>query len=123
MSITNQFRFIGNVVKDPEIKDVKDDKKVANVTIAVNKVKKEEKADFFRITLFGKSAELASQYVKKGQKIAVDGRIVNTTWEKDGETKYGTDYYGSGFEIVNWGKDESFKQESEPLPSDESVPF
>jgi single-strand DNA-binding protein len=83
--------LVGNLTRDPEIRHAGNGTVVANINIAVNKAFKREggpDADFFRITAFGKTAELAERYLSKGKKISVEGRIENNNYEKEGKTVY-----------------------------------
>ena len=54
-------------------------------TLAVNRMKKEDGADFISCTAFGKTAELIAEYVKKGHQLGVQGRLQQDTYEKDGQ--------------------------------------
>jgi single-strand DNA-binding protein len=83
--------LVGNLTRDPEIRHAGNGTVVASINIAVNKAFKREggpDADFFRITAFGKTAELAERYLSKGKKISVEGRIENNNYEKEGKTVY-----------------------------------
>jgi single-strand DNA-binding protein len=83
--------LVGNLTRDPEIRHAGNGTVVASINIAVNKAFKKEggpDADFFRITAFGKTAELAERYLSKGKKISVEGRIENNNYEKEGKTVY-----------------------------------
>jgi single-strand DNA-binding protein len=64
---------------------------VANINIAVNRFNSKDggpDADFFRVTVFGKQAELAERYLSKGRKVGIEGRIQNDNYEKEGQTIY-----------------------------------
>lgn len=94
----NKFIFLGRVSRDVETKVVKNDKKIATFSIAVNRnyvdnMTGERPTDFFNITAYDKIAEFCSKYVNKGRQYLIEGRIQNRTWEdQDGQKKYATDY-------------------------------
>ena len=76
----NVVTLIGNLATDVELRDVGDDRQVANFVLAVDRPGKDE-ADFVRITTWNKQAEICAQYLAKGRKVAVDGRLRSSSWE------------------------------------------
>lgn len=86
--------FIGRLIKDVEVR-VAGNTKVGRYTLAVDRDYKkdgEQTADFIPCVVFGKSAEFAEKYLKKGMKVAVSGRIQTGSYKnKDGQTVYTTD--------------------------------
>jgi single-strand DNA-binding protein len=92
MASLNQCNFIGNVGRDPEIRFTQDGKAIANFSIAVTeKWSGNEKTEWVRCVAFGKTAEVISDYVKKGTPLFITGRMQNRQWEKDGVTRYTTE--------------------------------
>lgn len=93
----NSVNLLGRLTKDPETYEpkTKDGVLIAKFTLAVNR--DAENADFIRITTFGKTAETVAKYLKKGVMIAVSGRIVTGSYEKDGATVYTTDVVADRF--------------------------
>lgn len=87
----NLILLTGNLTKDPDIKR-KGENVVANLSIAVSRSYAKDgqtDTDFFRITAFGKQAELAERYLSKGKKIAIEGRIQNDNYENsEGQKVY-----------------------------------
>lgn len=81
----NSVQFIGRLTKDPETRVTADQKSIAKFSLAVDRRFKKGEADFFNFTTFGKTAEFAEKYLKKGMKIAVVGRAQQETWQKDGK--------------------------------------
>lgn len=73
----NQVILMGRLTKDPEVRRTPDGKAVGNYTLAVDRkyAKADQKADFIRCVVWEKKAEFAEQYLHKGTKIAVTGRI------------------------------------------------
>lgn len=85
--VNNQVTIIGTVTKDAQIFEGKEDaqEKVAHFSLAVDKLRGGERsADFFRFTAFGKQADVAEQYVKKGMRLAVEGHLTTGGYDKDG---------------------------------------
>lgn len=83
----------GNVTKEPQITMSKAGKPIANITIAVRqdfKTAGEYKSDFFNCVAFGYTAEYIGNYVQKGNKVLICGRLQNESWEKDGVKHYAT---------------------------------
>ena len=88
----NRVDLIGRLTRDPEVTN--GSTQIAKYTLAVDrKFKKEGQpdTDFISIVAFGKSAEFAGKYFKKGMKVAVIGRIQTGSYEKDGKKIYTTD--------------------------------
>lgn len=75
----NQAVLVGRIVKDPEIKDVDNDKKVCQITVAVNRPFKNAEGvyetDFIPCTLWNGIAENSAEYLKKGDMVGIKGRI------------------------------------------------
>ena len=90
----NKCIIMGRLVADPEYSE-RGETKIARYTLAVDRRFTEKdgtrKADFLRIVTFGKAAEFTRQYLNKGMKILVTGRIQSSSYEKDGHTFYATD--------------------------------
>jgi single-strand DNA-binding protein len=87
----NQFTIIGNVTSDIEIKALQTGMKIANFSVAVSDGKNKEgkeKTNFFNCTAFDKTATVLENYVKKGHKLCVMGKMEHQTYiNKDGKTQ------------------------------------
>lgn len=80
----NTIHLTGRCVRDAEIRETKSGEQIANVSIAVNGYKRDDEATFFTLTLFAKKAAVA-QYLKKGTRVAVNGRLKQRKYpKKDG---------------------------------------
>lgn len=84
----NKLEMLGRLTKDVEVRYTKEQKMVVKFSIAVSR-RINDQADFFDITAFGKTAEFISKYFKKGQQVALIGRLQNNNYEKDGKKHYG----------------------------------
>jgi len=95
MSSANRVFLIGNVGKDPDTKFTPDGLFILKFSVATNeKVKKGDeyidKTDWHNIVMFGNYAEKVSEYIHKGNKVWVEGRISNNTYEDEMGTKHYT---------------------------------
>lgn len=99
MASLNKCSFIGNLARDPDTKYLPSGDAVAAITIGVSESwkdkatgEKKELTEWVRITFFGKLAEIASQYLKKGSQVYVEGSLRTRKYtDKDGVEKYATD--------------------------------
>lgn len=92
----NKVLLIGRLVKDPDVRysQGQEPMAIARYTLAVDRaIKKdrEQTADFISCVAFGKNGEFAEKYLRKGTKIAIEGRIQTGSYEKDGHKVYTTD--------------------------------
>ena len=77
----NNVTLIGNLATEIDLRDLGDDKKVANFVLAVDRPGQDAGADFVRIAVWNRQAETCAQYLTKGQRVAVDGRLRSRSWE------------------------------------------
>lgn len=97
MRSLNQVQLIGNLTRDPEVKYIPSGDPVANFSIATNREwtdsngEKQEAADFHNVVAWRKLAEVCGQYLKKGNKVYISGRLQTRSWEKDGVKRYATE--------------------------------
>ena len=95
----NKVILLGNLGKDPEVKYMPNGNAVANITLATSETwndkssgEKKEKTEWHRVVFFGKLAEIVGQYLKKGSKIYIEGKLQTRKWQgQDGQDKYTTE--------------------------------
>lgn len=94
----NKVILIGNAGGDPEVRYLPNGNAVANVTIATSDSWKDkqtgqmqERTEWHRVVFFGRIAEVVGEYVKKGSKLYIEGRLQTREWEKDGIKRYTTE--------------------------------
>ena len=93
----NKVMLIGNVGSDPEIRATSGGARVAKLSLATNRSwsdrsgQQQEKTEWHRLTFFGRLVDIVEQYVKKGDRLYVEGRIEYSQTEGDGGPKYWTD--------------------------------
>jgi single-strand DNA-binding protein len=79
----NNVSLVGNLATDVDLREVADDKKVASFLLALNGRGKDAEADFVRISVWDRQAELCVEYLAKGQKVGVEGRLRSSSWTDD----------------------------------------
>ena len=120
MASLNKVHIIGHLGKDPELTYSKSGMAFAKFSIATSERKKndagewEEKTDWHNITLFGKTAEAAGQYLAKGKQVYIEGRISYNSWEKDGVKQYFTNILGSRMVMLGSKGDSQPAQQQPP---------
>jgi len=152
----NRVQLIGNLGKDPEIKYTPQGTPVAKLTIATNERYKDkggewqDRTEWHNVVLWQRLAEIAGEYLKKGGKVFVEGRLQTRSWDdkQTGQKKYMTEIvandlillggrgeggggdYSGGSRSSSAGGSNNFDQrapEPEPTPSgpitDEDIPF
>lgn len=93
MANLNQVQIIGNITRDIEVKYLQSGMAVCELGLAVNDKYKNkqgemiEKVTFIDVTLWGRTAEVASEYLHKGSSVYIGGRLDLETWEKDGQKR------------------------------------
>lgn len=107
MASVNKVILMGNLGRDPEVRYLPSGDPVANITIATSSRYKSktgemvEETEWHRVTFFGRLAEIASQYLKKGRPVYVEGRIKTRKYtDKDGVEKYATDIIASEMQLL-----------------------
>lgn len=123
----NKAILLGRLTKDPEIRYTDDNLAVARYTLAIDRRYKkdgEQSADFIRCMTFGKSAEFAEKYLKKGTKIAVSGRIQTGSYkDKDDRTVYTTDVVVEEHDFAGAKSDSSSNNQEPAQQADDFVQY
>ena len=98
----NQAIIIGNLGRDPEVKQTQTGNTVARLSVATTyKGKGEPETEWHRVTVFGRQAEACQSYLQKGSKVAVTGRIRTQSYEKDGIKRYSTEIVAMSVEFLD----------------------
>ncbi len=94
----NKVQLIGNLGADPEVRFTQDGRPIANLRIATSESWKDkqgqpqERTEWHRVVLFGKLAEIAQQYLRKGSKVYIEGQLQTSKWtDNQGQDRYNTD--------------------------------
>lgn len=104
----NKAFVIGNLTRDPELRSLPSGIKVTSFSVATNRVwkdqsgAKKEQTDYHNIVVFGRQAETAAQYLKKGSNVLVEGRMQTRSWDAtDGTKKYRTEIIADRVQFGN----------------------
>lgn len=97
----NVVILIGNLATDIDLKELEEDRKVANFVLAVDRAGREG-ADFFRVSVWNKQAELCSRFLGKGQRVGIDGRLRSRSWEDtDGKRRSAVDVVANRVQFLS----------------------
>jgi len=105
MSGINKVILVGNIGAKPEVKYSSNGSAIANLSVATsetwndkNSGEKQEKTEWHRVSLYGKLAEIAGQYLDKGSKVYVEGKLQTRKWQdQSGQDRYTTEIVVSGY--------------------------
>ena len=108
MASVNKVILVGNLGKDPEVRYTADGAAIANITLATTDTwkdktsgEKKEATEWHRVAFFGKLAEIAGQYLKKGRSVYVEGRIRTRKWQdKEGQDRYTTEIIADQMQML-----------------------
>ncbi|MEK9644562.1 MAG: single-stranded DNA-binding protein [Alphaproteobacteria bacterium] len=114
----NKVILIGNVGKDPENRVTHSGAPVVNFSLATSRFRKEDGPDWHNVAAFGKTAEIIQKYVKKGSRIAVEGRI---EYQKSQDRVY-TNIIASSVELLG-GKAEGAERAVDEFEASDEMPF
>jgi single-strand DNA-binding protein len=90
MASYNRVILVGNLTRDPELRYIPSGTAVSDISLAVNdRIKRGDQwvdeVSFIDVTLWGRTAEIANEYLSKGSPLLVEGRLKQDRWEKDGQ--------------------------------------
>lgn len=127
MAGLNKVEIIGRLGNDPEQRALPNGDAVCNLSIATSETwkdaqgNKQERTEWHRVTMFGKVAEIAGKYLRKGSQCYISGKLQTREWEKDGIKRYTTEIVVTGFdgklillESANTNDNQSQQQQSRP---------
>jgi single-strand DNA-binding protein len=105
----NKVLLIGNLTRDPELRSTSSGQSVASFGLATNRVWKDpqtgerrEAAEFHNIVMWRRLAEIAGQYLRKGSKIYVEGRLQTRSWQgQDGNKRYTTEIVAENMQMLD----------------------
>src|SRR5258705_13151994 len=107
MASVNKVILVGNLGRDPETRYTTGGDPITNVSIATTDTwkdkngEKQEKTEWHRVAFFGKLAEIAGEYLKKGSQVYVEGRLQTRKWQdKDGQDKYTTEIVANQMQML-----------------------
>lgn len=139
----NKIILVGNLGRDPELRYTPQGTPVCSFTIATNEKRKDRAGEmqdvttWFRVTLWGRQAEAASQYLTKGRPVYIEGRLRVEEWtDRDGRQRYTLEVHATDMQFVGGRTDEGHtssprghsqggasESSREPELSDDDIPF
>ncbi|MEP0986782.1 single-stranded DNA-binding protein [Ekhidna sp.] len=96
-SLKNSVQLIGRLGNDPEVRTFDSGKKMATFSLATNETYYNNKGEkvtdtqWHNIVVWGKKSDIVESYLNKGSEIAMEGKLINRSYEKDGDKKYVTE--------------------------------
>lgn len=132
----NKVILIGNLGNDPDTRYTPQGSAVTNLSLATDESYKDKntgqmvpKTEWHRIVMFGRLAEIAKEYLRKGSKIYIEGRLQTNKWkDKDGQDRYSTDIVANEMQMLDSKSDpapsasQAPQQQSSPQPQQQSTP-
>lgn len=133
----NKVILVGNLGRDPEVRSTQGGSTITNVTIATTDSRKDkqsgewvENTEWHRVVFFGRLAEVAGEYLRKGSQVYVEGRLQTRKWtDKDGVERYSTEVVAGEMQMLGGRQDQQSRpQQSQPKQAsgddfDDSIPF
>ena len=111
MAGVNKAILVGNLGRDPELRTTANGQTVVNFTLATSENwtdksgERQERAEWHRIVLWRRLAEVAGQYLKKGSKIYIEGKLQTRSWEdQNGQKRYTTEVVANSMEMLDGGQ-------------------
>lgn len=120
--------IVGNLGRDPEEKKTKTGLTIANLNVAVSRrYKEEDETEWYRVTVFGKTAENCIKYLAKGSQVLIQGRMKTDSWadKATGETKYSTKLIADQVKFLS-KKVQRVEEQAPPTgqgQDDDDIPF
>ena len=104
----NKVILVGNVGNEPECRTMPNGNSVANISVATseswkdkNTSEQQERTEWHRVVFFNRLAEIVEQYVKKGAKLYIEGRLQTRSWEQDGIKRYTTEIVANEMQMLD----------------------
>ncbi|HJQ63670.1 MAG: single-stranded DNA-binding protein [Burkholderiales bacterium] len=126
MASVNKVILIGNLGADPETRYLPSGDAVTNIRIATTETwkdkngEKQEHTEWHRIAFFGRLAEIAGEYLKKGSPVYVEGRLQTRKWQdKDGQDRYSTEIRAERMQLLGGRGGGAEPMSREPAPAAE----
>ncbi len=133
MAGLNKVMVIGNLGADPEMRYTADGSAVTNFNVAASRRytasdgERKEDTEWFRIVVFAKLAELCNQYLQKGRRVYIEGRLQTRSWEgQDGQKRYTTEVVAQDVQFLDSKPGGAPRADDQDGPMDlepEDVPF
>ncbi|CAH0532172.1 single-stranded DNA-binding protein [Ralstonia phage UAM5] len=120
MASVNRVTILGNLGADPETRYLPSGDAVTNIRVATTDRYKDkasgemkEATEWHRIAFFGRLAEVAGQYLRKGDPVYVEGKLKTRQWEKDGQKQYSTEIVAEQMQLLGGRRDDDGGQQQQ----------
>jgi single-strand DNA-binding protein len=128
MSGVNKVILIGNLGANPEMRFTQGGQAVANLRIATTERwtdksgQRQESTEWHRVVLFGKTAEIAGQYLTKGRQVYIEGRIRTRQWQdQSGQKRYTTEIVGQNLTLLGGRGERAGEESAATIPPDDAA--
>jgi single-strand DNA-binding protein len=126
----NKVFLIGRLTQDPQAKALPSGQQICSFGLATSRFftdksgQKQQQPDFHNIVLFGRLAEIASQYLNKGSLVLIEGRIQTRSWQDaTGNKRYRTEIVGERLQLGPRTAGKAAPAEEKEMPSQEEIPI
>ena len=128
MASVNKVILVGNLGRDPELRSTNNGLQIAKFSLATTEKRNDqEQTEWHNVVAFGRQAETAGQYLKKGSKVYIEGSLHTSNYEKDGEKRYRTEITCRNFQFLDSTPQEPRQQSLKPDEVEEDftddIPF
>jgi single-strand DNA-binding protein len=113
----NSVNLIGNLATEVEVRELGEDKKVASFLLAVDRESADGGADFVRVSAWDRQAEVCGEYLERGRRVAVDGRLRSRSWEDEGKRRTAVEVVARRVEFLGGPRGEAEGAEVIPFAS------
>jgi len=119
MNGINQMTLVGTVTQEVETRYAASGTAVTNLSVVTNYKPKggEEVPEYHRVVCFGRTAEVAGEFLKVGSKVGIQGRLQTRKYEKDGVTRYSTEIVCDNLQLLDSKPDRGSQQRAVPTPT------
>ncbi len=121
MSGVNKVILVGRLGTDPEIRSTAGGTQVCSLSLATSETwmkdgKREEKTEWHRIVLWGRQAELAQKYLKKGRMVYIEGKLQTRSWQDpQGQKRYTTEIVANNLQFIDGGGNAGSRDSNESI--------
>ncbi len=124
----NKVILIGNLGQDPEVKYMPSGGAVCNITVATTESwtdrdsgEKQERTEWHRVVMFRRLAEVAGEYLRKGSKVYIEGRLQTRKWQgQDGQDRYTTEVIANDMQMLDSRGGGTAAFDSQPPPAEKT---
>ena len=123
MNGINSTTIVGTVTQQPETRYAASGTAVTNISVVTNYKPKnsEEVPEYHRCVAFGRTAEVAGEYLKVGSRVGIMGRLQTRKYEKNGVTRYSTEIVVNDLQLLDSKRDSQQAPASKPAPAANTV--